>query len=100
MDFSPITKIELPFIENANEKETGSLSDTSMFADIFTSAIDNVKQTDEVKNDLQYRLATGQLDNPAELTIASTQAAISVELLVQLRNTAIQSYNTMMTMSF
>ena len=66
------------------------------FAQIFQSAIDNVRQTEDEKNKLEYLLATGQLDNPAELTIASTKAATAVELLVQLRTKALESYNELM----
>ena len=47
----------------------------------------------------RYLLATGQLDNPAELTIAQTQAAMSVELLVQLRNKALDAYSELMRIS-
>ena len=70
-----------------------------MFSDIFQAAVDNVRQTDAVKNDAQYRLATGQLDNPAELTIAATQASVSVELLVELRNRALDAYSELMRIS-
>lgn len=70
-----------------------------MFADIFQSAIDSVKSTDAEKNKAEYLLATGQLDNPAELTIASTKAQLSVELLVQLRNKALDAYSEVMRLS-
>lgn len=66
------------------------------FAQVFQSAIDNVRQTEDEKNKLEYLLATGQLDNPAELTIASTKAATAVELLVQLRTKALESYTELM----
>ena len=69
------------------------------FAQIFQSAVDNVRQTEDEKNKLEYLLATGQLDNPAELTIASTKAATAVELLVQLRNKALDSYSELMRTS-
>ena len=68
----------------------------SIFGDIFQSAIENVRETDAEKNHTQYLMATGQLDNPAELTIASTKAATSAELLIQLRNKALDSYNELM----
>lgn len=71
---------------------------SAAFADIFKSAIENVRETDGEKNKLEYLLATGQLDNPAELTIASTKAATAVDLLVQLRNKALESYNELMRM--
>ena len=63
------------------------------FGSIFQSAIDYVKETDQAKNEAEYLLATGQLDNPAELTIAATKAQIAVELMVQLRNRALDAYN-------
>ena len=63
-----------------------------VFADIFQTAIDNVKATDKDMNEAQYLLATGQLDNPAEATIAATKAAAAVELLIQLRNKALDAY--------
>lgn len=69
------------------------------FADIFQSAVENVRETDAAKNEAEYQLATGQLDNPAELTIAATQAAMSVELLVQLRNKALDAYSELMRIS-
>ena len=66
---------------------------TGTFGSIFQSAINYVKETDAAKNEAEYLLATGQLDNPAELTIAATKNQIAVELLVQLRNRALDAYN-------
>jgi flagellar hook-basal body complex protein FliE len=80
----------------SDEKQTKSVSSTNLFATTFQSAIENVQQTDVEKNQAEYLLATGQLDNPAELTIASTKAQLSVELLVQLRTKALESYNELM----
>ena len=69
------------------------------FADVFQSAIDSVKETDATKNELQYLEATGQLDNPAELVIAENQAILSVQLLVQLRDRALDAYSEVMRIS-
>ena len=57
------------------------------------------KETDAEKNEAQYLLATGQLDNPAELTIAASKAQIAVDLLVQLRNKALDAYNELKNIS-
>lgn len=67
-------------------------SGDSIFASVFRSAIDNVKQTEADVVEAEYLLATGQLDNPATLTIASTKSELAVELLVQLRNKALEAY--------
>ena len=69
------------------------------FTDIFQSAIDAVKETDAEKTQMEYLMATGQLDNPALLTIASTKAELSVDLLVQLRNKSMDAYNELMRIS-
>ena len=66
------------------------------FTDIFQSAIEAVRETDAEKVEMEYLMATGQLDNPALLTIASTKAQLSVELLVQLRSKALDAYSELM----
>lgn len=80
--------------ETAKTEEHGN-----PFSDIFQTAIDSVKETDAEKNQMEYLMATGQLDNPALLTIASTKAQLSVELLVQLRNKSMDAYNELMRIS-
>ena len=66
------------------------------FTDIFQSAIDAVRTTDAEKTQMEYLMATGQLDNPALLTIASAKAQLSVDLLVNLRNKSMDAYNELM----
>lgn len=74
-------------------------SEPSMFSQIFQSMIDNVKQTDATRNEKYYALVTGQLDNPAEATIAATQATVATELLVQMRDRALDAYSELMRIS-
>ena len=69
------------------------------FTDIFRQAIDAVKETDAEKVQMEYLTATGQLDNPALLSIASTKAQLSVEFLMQLRTRATEVYNELMRMN-
>ena len=47
----------------------------------------------------QYLLATGQLDNPAQVGIAAYKNEIAVSLLVQMRNKALDAYNELKNMS-
>ena len=75
------------------EGVSASGSEQGVFGSIFASAIENVKQIDAEKTEAEYLLSTGQLDNPAALTIASTKNQIAVELLVQLRNKALDAYS-------
>ena len=71
----------------------------TLFSDIFQSAIDRVREPDAAKNEVAYQLATGQLDNPAALMTSITEAQASLELLIQLRNKAVESYNELMRLS-
>ena len=65
----------------------------SVFGAVFRSAVDNVKETDAEYKESQYMLATGQLDNPAAAMIAGSKSVAAVNLLIQLRNKALDAYS-------
>ena len=90
MPLRPIRAFETASTEEQTAKEPAA------FTDIFQEAINAVKETDAEKNELQYLMGTGQLDNPALLPIASTKAQLSVQLLVSLRDKCVQSYQELM----
>lgn len=69
------------------------------FQSLFQEAVNNVKQTDSALNQEVYQMTTGQSDNLHDIVIASQKASLSVELLVQMRNKALDSYNEIMRMS-
>lgn len=73
--------------------------DGNFFASIFQSAIQNVINTDAEAVQTQYLLSTGQLDNPAAASIASTKNEIAVSLLIQLRNKALDAYSELTRLS-
>ena len=87
---------QMPLGKAAAVKEPAEEIGGTPFTDIFHSAIEAVKTTDQEKTQMEYLMATGQLDNPALLTIASTKAQLSVDLLVQLRNKSMDAYNELM----
>lgn len=69
------------------------------FSSVFRSAIDSVKETDAEKNQMEYLLATGQLDNPAELMTALSKAQTATDLLIQMRNRTLDAYGELMRIS-
>lgn len=73
--------------------------DADPITDIFHSAVQAVRETDAEKVQMEYLMATGQLDNPALLTTALSKASLSVDLLVQLRNRALDAYNELTRIS-
>ena len=83
---SPLSKI------NGGNETKG----ISPFKDIFSSLIQDVVDTDKaVAADVQA-LATGQTDDLHTLGIDQTKAQLSIELMVQLRNRLMDSYNEIM----
>lgn len=77
---------------------SGNVSGLS-FSSVFQLAIDNVRETDDEKNKAEYLLATGQLDDPSVVNIAMTQYELSVQLLIQLRNKALDAYSELTRIS-
>ena len=100
MEFTPITPIQ-PLFEAAPSQSAqgGRNAGATLFADVFQSAIDNVRQTNQTQVDLEYKLATGQIDNPAEGTLAITKATDAALLLMEMRNKALDAYNELMRIS-
>ena len=72
---------------------------TALCKDVFSDAIQNVKDTQKNLEDKQYLLATGQIDDAHTVPIAAAEAQLSVDLLVQLRNKAVEAYNELMRIS-
>ena len=75
-------------------------SEESGFAGVFQTAWKNAvdSRTDYARE--QYALAVGETDNPHNLMIVANKAELSVELLVQLRNKALESYDQLIKIGF
>lgn len=88
-----ITPIERLSAVMPTEVSKPASSTDGLFSSVFQSAIQNVRETDAEKTEAEYLLATGQLDNPAALMIALSKNQTAVDLLVQLRNKAVEAYS-------
>ena len=80
-------------------KGAASQAKESVFGAVFRSAIENVKETDAEFKESQYLLATGQLDNPAATMIAASKSTTAVNLLIQLRERAMNAYSELTRMN-
>ena len=87
-----------PFTEQKQSTRVESVED-SAFGSIFKSLIQNVKDTDAEFVQTQYLLATGQLDNPAQVSLAAYKNEIAVDLLIQMRNKALDAYSQLTSLS-
>lgn len=70
-----------------------------MFRKIFENAVNDVEETEKNLVQQQYLLATGQVDDPHTVQIAASEAQLSTNMLVQLRNKTLDAYNELMRIS-
>lgn len=94
-----IQKITPPVRPDQEEATALDQVKDSAFGSLFTDLIQNVKDTDEEFTQSQYLLSTGQLDNPVQVGISAYKAEIALDLLIQLRNKALDAYNELKNMS-
>lgn len=99
-----ITPIEglqpISAVKGPNKAElTGAAGSGNTFKEVLGSLVNNVKETEQEKVQAQYLLATGQLDNPASLMIASSKYQVAVDLMVQLRSRALEAYTELTRIS-
>ena len=89
-----IQKITPPSWGIQEERATGldEVKD-SPFGSLFSSLIQNVKDTDAEFTQAQYLLATGQLDDAHTLPIAEAKAGLTLDVFLTLRNKTLESYN-------
>ena len=72
---------------------------TGLFRDVLSNTVRQVQVTQMDVENKQYLLATGQLEDAHSLPIAEAKASLSLDLLISLRNKAMESYNELMKMS-
>ncbi|WP_036608842.1 flagellar hook-basal body complex protein FliE [Oribacterium sp. P6A1] len=71
----------------------------TLFKDIFDNVVNNVKVTQADVENKQYLLATGQLEDAHSLPIAESKAAISLNMMITLRNKALSAYSELIKMN-
>ncbi len=81
------------FIKSLDSTEKPYEQPGSLFKDIFENAINNVKETENSFAESEYLLATGQIEDAHTVPIYAAKAQLAVDLLIQLRNKALESYN-------
>ena len=81
MEFTPVQPIRPLWDSLSQPEQAGRTPASTLFANVFQAAIDNVRETSAVQANLEYELAT---------------AAI---LLMEMRNKAVDTYNEIMRIS-
>lgn len=69
------------------------------FGDVFKQAWNQAAETQDDLAKKQYQLSIGEIEDTHTVPIAASKAQLSLSLLVNLRNKALEAYNEMMRMS-
>ena len=93
----PIGSIEE--LNKVTREQSTEQSGAAGFQDVLKEAVNNVVQTDDELTKQQYLLSTGQIEDAHTVPIAAAQAQLSVDMLVQLRNKALESYNELIRLN-
>lgn len=68
------------------------------FSDMVLQGIDQLEGVQDRATTLGVQAATGQLDNIHDYTIAATQAQVTTQLTVAVRNKAVEAFTEIMRM--
>ena len=77
---------------------TGPVGPGNGFGDMVLDGIDRLEAVQDRSDQLAVRAATGNLDNIHDYTLAATEASVTTQLTVAVRNQAIDAFNEIMRM--
>lgn len=81
-----------------NQVSSSSVSSPLSFADWMTKQLDEVQRSEKVAEQGLLDVATGNADNLHQVMINLEQAKLSFQLLLQVRNRALEAYQEVMRM--
>jgi flagellar hook-basal body complex protein FliE len=70
----------------------------NVFAGMLADGLRNVQELQAKSADLSVKVADGTLADPAQYTMASTEAALAVQLTMAVRNKAVEAFQEIMRM--
>ena len=68
------------------------------FAGMLAKGIENVQASQAKASDLAVQVANGQLADPAQYTMAATEASLGLQLTMAVRNKAVEAFQEIMRM--
>lgn len=77
---------------------TGQTASGVNFAGALANGIDAVQAAQTDANQLAVQAASGQLVDPAQLTIATTKAQLMTQMATAIQSKAVTAFNTVMSM--
>jgi len=68
------------------------------FAGMLSKGLESVQGAQSKASDLAVQVANGTLQDPAQYTMASTEAALGLQLTMAIRNKAVEAFQEIMRM--
>ncbi|BCJ53822.1 flagellar hook-basal body complex protein FliE [Actinoplanes sp. NBRC 14428] len=68
------------------------------FASMLSQGLESVQTAQSKAGDLAVQVANGTLQDPAQYTMASTEAALGLQLTMAIRNKAVEAFQEIMRM--
>jgi flagellar hook-basal body complex protein FliE len=68
------------------------------FASMLSKGLESVQTAQSKAGDLAVQVANGTLQDPAQYTMASTEAALGLQLTMAIRNKAVEAFQEIMRM--
>lgn len=96
---TPIQVLSLDQITGKEKIDETASNSGASFKNIFSNAVNDVREKEADLQHKQFLLATGQIDDAHTVPIAMAEAKMSVDMLVQLRNKTLEAYNELMRIS-
>jgi flagellar hook-basal body complex protein FliE len=76
-----------------------ALKGSSPFRDMFTGAVGNLEELNAIKDQDAIALSLGNIDDIGAMQVNSQKAEVALQLLVQMRNKVLESYQEIMRIS-
>lgn len=95
--FTPYVAPQIDTQSTTLSTGTSAVSDKG-FGDLVLDGIDKLERVQDTSDKLAVKAATGDLDAIHDYTIAATEANVTTQLTVAVRNKAVEAFNEIMRM--
>ena len=96
VEITPLTRITPLREQGAELNRQPNAGTPTPFADIFSTVIQNVRETERTASNNAARIALGDVDDLHTLGIDATRAFLAGRLAVELRNRTVEGYTELM----
>lgn len=90
--------VENPFIPDNNVIKTVTNDNNLQFSSLLKDALNKVNALQLQSDEYKQLLATGDVDNLHDVTIAAEKASIALQLTLAIRNKVVEAYQEIMRM--